>query len=134
DTSCVLYRTTSVVICSICCLASYFLFFFFSSRRRHTRLVSDWSSDVCSSDLRLLHASAFLGFASTARRYFSMDHRASSFGVGVNLASSPRSTSALSGRSFFLSAAGGYRGRCPSRPLPPHRSPVRPQAPTLHPR
>src|SRR5258706_10924228 len=26
--------------------------FFFSSRRRHTRLVSDWSSDVCSSDLR----------------------------------------------------------------------------------
>src|SRR5829696_7181111 len=29
-----------------------FVFFFFSSRRRHTRLVSDWSSDVCSSDLR----------------------------------------------------------------------------------
>src|SRR5262249_62344206 len=29
------------------------LFFFFSSRRRHTRLVSDWSSDVCSSDLQL---------------------------------------------------------------------------------
>src|SRR5258706_3383411 len=28
------------------------LSFFFSSRRRHTRLVSDWSSDVCSSDLR----------------------------------------------------------------------------------
>ena len=26
-------------------------FFFFSSRRRHTRLVRDWSSDVCSSDL-----------------------------------------------------------------------------------
>src|SRR5438093_13194233 len=29
----------------------FFFFFFFSSRRRHTRLVSDWSSDVCSSDL-----------------------------------------------------------------------------------
>ena len=28
--------------------------FFFSSRRRHTRLVSDWSSDVCSSDLDIL--------------------------------------------------------------------------------
>src|SRR5438046_10599450 len=27
------------------------MYFFFSSRRRHTRLVSDWSSDVCSSDL-----------------------------------------------------------------------------------
>src|SRR5262245_37387774 len=26
-------------------------FFFFSSRRRHTRCLSDWSSDVCSSDL-----------------------------------------------------------------------------------
>src|SRR5262249_56513752 len=25
----------------------------FSSRRRHTRVVSDWSSDVCSSDLYL---------------------------------------------------------------------------------
>src|SRR5437016_9813889 len=30
---------------------SVLFFFFFSSRRRHTRLVSDWSSDVCSSDL-----------------------------------------------------------------------------------
>src|SRR5262249_59201045 len=28
------------------------LAFCFSSRRRHTRLVSDWSSDVCSSDLK----------------------------------------------------------------------------------
>src|SRR5256885_9894244 len=28
------------------------MFFFFSSRRRHTRLQGDWSSDVCSSDLR----------------------------------------------------------------------------------
>ena len=30
----------------------FFCFFFFSSRRRHTRLVRDWSSDVCSSDLQ----------------------------------------------------------------------------------
>src|SRR5947199_2436626 len=29
----------------------YRVFFFFSSRRRHTRCLSDWSSDVCSSDL-----------------------------------------------------------------------------------
>src|SRR5579863_1262424 len=27
-------------------------YFFFSSRRRHTRWTGDWSSDVCSSDLR----------------------------------------------------------------------------------
>src|SRR5436853_2072470 len=35
------------------CLFFYFFvfFFFFSSRRRHTRCLSDWSSDVCSSDL-----------------------------------------------------------------------------------
>src|SRR5256886_10669453 len=30
------------------------LVFFFSSRRRHTRFDCDWSSDVCSSDLRAL--------------------------------------------------------------------------------
>src|SRR5256885_12276001 len=30
----------------------YVVLFFFSSRRRHTRLQGDWSSDVCSSDLR----------------------------------------------------------------------------------
>src|SRR5262245_65396058 len=29
----------------------YRYLFFFSSRRRHTRCLSDWSSDVCSSDL-----------------------------------------------------------------------------------
>src|SRR5699024_11393435 len=29
--------------------------FFFSSRRRHTSSKRDWSSDVCSSDLNLLH-------------------------------------------------------------------------------
>src|SRR3712207_7993101 len=36
------------------CMCCYFiLFFFFSSRRRHTRYWRDWSSDVCSSDLRV---------------------------------------------------------------------------------
>src|SRR5690606_40188515 len=30
------------------------VFFFFSSRRRHTRFSRDWSSDVCSSDLRFV--------------------------------------------------------------------------------
>src|SRR2546429_5900154 len=33
-------------------LDSDVLRFFFSSRRRHTRCSRDWSSDVCSSDLR----------------------------------------------------------------------------------
>src|SRR5690606_22506078 len=35
-------------ICSASCSAV----FFFASRRRHTRFSRDWSSDVCSSDLR----------------------------------------------------------------------------------
>src|SRR4051794_41352799 len=40
-----------------CCLliqggVSLCHFFFFSSRRRHTRWTGDWSSDVCSSDLK----------------------------------------------------------------------------------
>src|SRR5205814_5619574 len=30
---------------------AFYAIFFFSSRRRHTRCLSDWSSDVCSSDL-----------------------------------------------------------------------------------
>src|SRR5260221_1735903 len=36
------------------CLSPYF---FFSSRRRHTRSLCDWSSDVCSSDLK--HSGTF---------------------------------------------------------------------------
>src|SRR5258706_246306 len=40
-----------VALCSVCVVVVFSVFFFFSSRRRHTRLVSDWSSDVCSSDL-----------------------------------------------------------------------------------
>src|SRR2546426_3364307 len=39
----------------------FFFFFFFSSRRRHTRLQGDWSSDVCSSDLREAHAARLGG-------------------------------------------------------------------------
>src|SRR3712207_7297984 len=39
-----------------------FLFFFFSSRRRHTRYWRDWSSDVCSSDLRqVIHTNDRIG-------------------------------------------------------------------------
>src|SRR5207253_6011230 len=35
-----------------CWFGFCFIFFFFSSRRRHTRWPRDWSSDVCSSDLK----------------------------------------------------------------------------------
>src|SRR5256886_3339666 len=42
-------------------------FFFFSSRRRHTRFDCDWSSDVCSSDLR--NASSASDCDSVSKRY-----------------------------------------------------------------
>src|SRR5262249_58598065 len=45
----VLHVFVVFVLVFVSCVISFF--FFFSSRRRHTRLVSDWSSDVCSSDL-----------------------------------------------------------------------------------
>src|SRR5438045_9223116 len=38
---------------ALCAAPSLVFVFFFSSRRRHTRCLSDWSSDVCSSDLRV---------------------------------------------------------------------------------
>src|SRR2546430_11445529 len=47
----------------------HLLVFFFSSRRRHTRFDCDWSSDVCSSDLRpgsTGRAAGFLGIALVA--------------------------------------------------------------------
>src|SRR5215212_11532632 len=38
-------------------LMIFLVFFFCSSRRRHTSCLSDWSSDVCSSDLSAASAS-----------------------------------------------------------------------------
>src|SRR2546430_17685922 len=49
--------------------------FFFSSRRRHTRFDCDWSSDVCSSDLRVtpnpggLHHPGDILFTSLAKEH-----------------------------------------------------------------
>src|SRR5206468_7198109 len=39
-----------LIRCWLCVVFCFF--FFFSSRRRHTRSDRDWSSDVCSSDLK----------------------------------------------------------------------------------
>src|SRR5205814_6531890 len=46
------------------------LCFFFSSRRRHTRCLSDWSSDVCSSDLLLKAGGGSLSIPAAAREVF----------------------------------------------------------------
>src|SRR5436309_2878681 len=50
--------------------------FFFSSRRRHTRFSRDWSSDVCSSDLRQEHGTIFLSGIQALVRLPLEQHRA----------------------------------------------------------
>src|SRR5437899_7292335 len=70
----------------LCCLCfivfSYVInivfFFFFSSRRRHTRCLSDWSSDVCSSDLVLVVAGILL-----VRGLGDADRRGIAFGLAI---------------------------------------------------
>src|SRR2546429_4811888 len=47
-------RLLVIIIYFISMLFVVLFVFFFSSRRRHTRCSRDWSSDVCSSDLREL--------------------------------------------------------------------------------
>src|SRR2546429_3584209 len=44
-----------------------FIIFFFSSRRRHTRCSRDWSSDVCSSDLKEILGEALERLRETLR-------------------------------------------------------------------
>src|SRR2546430_5820236 len=46
------------------------VYFFFSSRRRHTRFDCDWSSDVCSSDLKVKGG----GAATRPQRFQTLDH------------------------------------------------------------
>src|SRR5690606_40928097 len=45
------------------------VFFFFSSRRRHTRFSRDWSSDVCSSDLKLSERADAIGISFKPQDY-----------------------------------------------------------------
>src|SRR5437867_8481418 len=61
--------------------------FFFSSRRRHTRSYGDWSSDVCSSDLR-----ASRGWADSQQSRASIDFATRGGRVG-SASRSPREMS-----------------------------------------
>src|SRR5699024_11448776 len=48
-----------------------FFVFFFSSKRRHTRSKRDWSSDVCSSDLKMgMETELTILMNSTDRYYY----------------------------------------------------------------
>src|SRR5574341_173066 len=82
-----------------------FFFFFFSSRRRHTRLVGDWSSDVCSSDL----SSSVVPFSS----------RLQSFPASGSFPMSQFLTSGIDVRNINLATSGGQSigasaSACPS--------------------
>src|SRR2546430_2795786 len=96
-----------------------FCVFFFSSRRRHTRFDCDWSSDVCSSDLRRHQRSAEAGLDRTQERVESDDglpgpdvalqqalHGHAAREVGVELADRARSEERRVGKSVDL---GGRR-------------------------
>src|SRR5437899_8805897 len=51
-----------------------FVLFFFSSRRRHTSCLSDWSSDVCSSDLKAAFRAASVEASYRLARNCSLAH------------------------------------------------------------
>src|SRR5256885_11501834 len=62
------------------------VFFFFSSRRRHTRLQGDWSSDVCSSDLRLTTELPESAMPLVPKRWGELNTITIAFGHGLSVA------------------------------------------------
>src|SRR5215213_5924966 len=89
----------------------YVFFFFFSSRRRHTSLVSDWSSDVCSSDLGQLVSLSGNWMQIVAEMWLILSLTGSGLAVGI--------TSALQFLPFLLFGAFGglLADRFPKRGL-----------------
>src|SRR2546430_10358408 len=76
--------------------------FFFSSRRRHTRFDCDWSSDVCSSDLRQL-----INFARALAhdpRFLILDEATSSVDTKTELQIREALSRLLSGRTALVIA------------------------------
>src|SRR5947207_3683895 len=79
-----------------CC--DVLFFFFFSSRRRHTRSLCDWSSDVCSSDLRdagVFHFRKTIDLADHSKKfvvYVSADNRFILFVNGTRIGEGPASS------------------------------------------
>src|SRR5258706_8403840 len=59
------------------------LIIFFSSRRRHRRLVSDWSSGVCSSDLGIGAYTALSGYPGFEIHSFIIDAMALAVTAGL---------------------------------------------------
>src|SRR2546430_9011599 len=91
--------STSVLFIVVVIVCVLVFFFFFSSRRRHTRFDCDWSSDVCSSDLRparrdaqpLLDEFNALLNSSEERLRIASSRSTTSFGAAWSRRSRPRS-------------------------------------------
>src|SRR5256884_5382248 len=82
--------------------------FFFSSRRRHTRCSRDWSSDVCSSDLKS---------AKRLRRFFRGINAAASFPL-IGIDSTPEAVihpSGLARQSVFRKVTSDTKKRSEER-------------------
>src|SRR5947209_16613966 len=76
--------------------------FFFSSRRRHTSYWRDWSSDVCSSDLHLVHGAERRPHL--ARRHARPDarlHHHEHLGDRRHVVVLPSTSASLSAAAFF---------------------------------
>src|SRR2546430_5127586 len=94
-----------VLCCFLYCrsMRCVVFFFFFSSRRRHTRFDCDWSSDVCSSDLRARAALSKAGIdaivAVGGEDTLGVAHRLS--GDGVDVVGVPKTIDNDLGRTDF---------------------------------
>src|SRR2546429_412150 len=71
-----MYRSSIIMYDSDC------IHFFLSSRRRHTKCSRDWSSDVCSSDLRVVVDVRDRGLDERRRRATAADESLVDKGVG----------------------------------------------------
>src|SRR5438045_9405121 len=109
------------------CVLDLCLFFFFSSRRRHTRCLSDWSSDVCSSDLWFgvaVTRMPFLGAKAAMDSVLSterMNCRRSTSHTSIRLARSEERRVGKECRrrwsryQYNKKTRGAHRGECPAR-------------------
>src|SRR2546421_9056951 len=99
------------------------VFFFFSSRRRHTSSDRDWSSDVCSSDLRCKPKGPSCGFSGGRWRNGGIDDAVSETAkdvYGVTITSATQDVFSPPGLSHSRSEERRVGKECRSRWSPYH--------------
>src|SRR2546430_4281228 len=105
--------------------------FFFSSRRRHTRIDCDWSSDVCSSDLRARNDLVVFDCGAVPPNLIESElfgHEKGSF-TGAIMTRQGLFEMANGGNPFFL-ALRALPPNLPPKPAGPPRAPAIPRAGT----